>query len=240
MLLIKNLLFWLLFSLHTLFFFVVLLLSAVLPAQLRHGVGTVWAKGVVGLLKGVIGLKYQIEGLENIPDTPSIVCCKHQSGYETLALQAIFPSQVFVLKKELFYIPVFGQGLMLMSPIAIDRKKPAKATKQILEQGKKRKDKGFWITIFPEGTRIKPGEKGKYKLGAARMARALQMNMVPVAVNSGLFWPKNSFLKYPGTVTFSIQSPIAWDFGSVEEMMQQCEQKIETAQAKIEQVFDKQ
>ena len=181
MLLIKNLLFWLLFSLHTLFFFVVLLLSAVLPARLRHGVGTVWAKGVVGLLKSVIGLKYQIEGLENIPDEPSIVCCKHQSGYETLALQAIFPSQVFVLKKELFYIPVFGQGLILMSPIAIDRKKPAKATKQILEQGKKRKDKGFWITIFPEGTRIKPGEKGKYKLGAARMARALQMNMVPVA-----------------------------------------------------------
>ena len=129
---------------------------------------------------------------------------------------------------------------MLMSPIAIDRKKPAKATKQILEQGKKRKDKGFWITIFPEGTRIKPGEKGKYKLGAARMARALQMNMVPVAVNSGLFWPKNSFLKYPGTVTFSIQSPIAWDFGSVEEMMQQCEQKIETAQAKIEQAVHQQ
>ena len=206
MLLIKNLIFWLLFSLHTLFFFMLLLLSAVLPARLRHSIGTVWAKGVVGLLKSVVGLKYQIEGFENIPDEPSIICCKHQSGYETLALQAIFPSQVFVLKRELFYIPVFGQGLMLMSPIAINRKSPAKATKQILEQGEKRKKQGFWITIFPEGTRIKPGEKGKYKSGAARMAQQLQMNMVPVAVNSGLYWPKNSFLKYPGTVTFSIQS----------------------------------
>ena len=234
MLLIKNLIFWLLFSLHTLFFFMLLLLSAVLPARLRHSIGTVWAKGVVGLLKSVVGLKYQIEGFENIPDEPSIICCKHQSGYETLALQAIFPSQVFVLKRELFYIPVFGQGLMLMSPIAINRKSPAKATKQILEQGEKRKKQGFWITIFPEGTRIKPGEKGKYKSGAARMAQQLQMNMVPVAVNSGLYWPKNSFLKYPGTVSFSIQKPIAWDLGSIEEMMKQCEEKIETAQAKIE------
>lgn len=240
MLLIKNLIFWLLFSLHTLFFFMLLLLSAVLPARLRHSIGTVWAKGVVGLLKIVIGLKYQIEGFENIPDEPSIICCKHQSGYETLALQAIFPSQVFVLKRELFYIPVFGQGLMLMSPIAINRKSPAKATKQILEQGEKRKKQGFWITIFPEGTRIKPGEKGKYKSGAARMAQQLQMNMVPVAVNSGLYWPKNSFLKYPGTVTFSIQKPIAWDLGSIEEMMKQCEEKIETAQAKIEQAVNQQ
>ena len=129
---------------------------------------------------------------------------------------------------------------MLMSPIAINRKSPAKATKQILEQGEKRKKQGFWITIFPEGTRIKPGEKGKYKSGAARMAQQLQMNMVPVAVNSGLYWPKNSFLKYPGTVTFSIQKPIAWDLGSIEEMMKQCEEKIETAQAKIEQAVNQQ
>ncbi|MBR5676472.1 MAG: 1-acyl-sn-glycerol-3-phosphate acyltransferase [Neisseriaceae bacterium] len=234
MLLIKNLIFWLFFSLHTLFFFMLLVLSAVLPARLRHNIGTVWSKGVVGLLKHIIGLDYRVEGQENIPDEPTIVCCKHQSGYETLALQAIFPQQVFVLKRELFYIPVFGQGLMLMSPIAINRKSPAKATKQILEQGQKRKDKGFWITIFPEGTRIKPGEKGKYKSGAARMAQQLQMNMLPVAVNSGLYWPKNSFLKYPGTVTFSIQEPIAWDLGSIDEMMKQCENRIETAQAKIE------
>ncbi|MBR5940267.1 MAG: 1-acyl-sn-glycerol-3-phosphate acyltransferase [Neisseriaceae bacterium] len=234
MLLIKNLIFWLFFSLHTLFFFMLLVLSAVLPARLRHNIGTVWSKGVVGLLKHIIGLDYRVEGVENIPNEPTIVCCKHQSGYETLALQAIFPQQVFVLKRELFYIPVFGQGLMLMSPIAINRKSPAKATKQILEQGQKRKDKGFWITIFPEGTRIKPGEKGKYKSGAARMAQQLQMNMLPVAVNSGLYWPKNSFLKYPGTVTFSIQEPIAWDLGSIDEMMKQCENRIETAQAKIE------
>lgn len=234
MLLIKNLIFWLFFSLHTLFFFMLLVLSAVLPARLRHNIGTVWSKGVVALLKHIIGLDYRVEGVENIPNEPTIVCCKHQSGYETLALQAIFPQQVFVLKRELFYIPVFGQGLMLMSPIAINRKSPAKATKQILEQGQKRKDKGFWITIFPEGTRIKPGEKGKYKSGAARMAQQLQMNMLPVAVNSGLYWPKNSFLKYPGTVTFSIQKPIAWDLGSIEEMMKQCENRIETAQAKIE------
>ena len=106
MLLIKNLIFWLLFSLHTLFFFMLLLLSAVLPARLRHGIGTVWAKGVVGLLKSVIGLKYQIEGFENIPDEPSIICCKHQSGYETLALQAIFPSRCSSLQETARWSPV--------------------------------------------------------------------------------------------------------------------------------------
>lgn len=231
---IRNILFWIAFVITTLVFFVIMMPCGVLPARYRHYVGVSWVASFVFLLKVFIGLDYRVEGRENIPDEPSIICCKHQSGYETLALQMIFPHQVFVMKKELFYIPIIGLGLMLMSPIAIDRSKRSKATKQILEQGELRKQKGFWISIFPEGTRTLPGEIGQYKQGAARMAQALQMNIVPVAVNSGKFWPRNSFLKYPGTVTFAIMPPISWNAGTVEEITNQYADTIETAQRAIE------
>ncbi|MDO5686645.1 MAG: lysophospholipid acyltransferase family protein [Neisseria sp.] len=231
---LKNIVFWVVFVVMTLIFFVFFILGAPLPPRVRHHTGVAWARSFLWLLKHIIGLDYRVEGTENIPSQPSIICCKHQSGYETLALQKIFPHQVFVLKRELFYIPVVGQGLMLMSPIAIDRQDRVKATRQILEQGTKRKRQGFWITIFPEGTRTKPGMRGRYKQGSARMAQTLQMDMVPVAVNSGEFWPRNAFLKYPGTITFVVLPPIPWNAGSVEELTKQCEEAIETAQRRIE------
>ncbi len=196
--------------------------------------GVLWAVSNVKMLTFFIGLRYQLKGRENIPTEPSIICCKHQSGWETYALQAIFPHQVFVCKKELFWLPVLGIFLMLMSPIAINRKKPAEASRKIIEQGKERKKAGFWITVFPEGTRMKPGEKGKYKLGAARMATQLEMNIVPVACNSGRFWPKNSFLKYPGLVTVIVGPTIDYQSGTQEELMQQCEQWIESQQPLID------
>lgn len=231
---VRNILFWMAFIIITLMYFVLMMASGVLPARYRHHVGVSWVRCFVWLLKVFIGLDFRVEGRENIPNEPSIICCKHQSGYETLALQLIFPHQVFVMKKELLYIPIIGLGLMLMSPIAIDRSQRSKATKQILEQGKVRKEKGFWISIFPEGTRTKPGEIGQYKKGAARMAQALQMNIVPVAVNSGNFWPRNSFLKYPGTITFAIMPSISWNAGTVEEITDQYAKTIETAQRAIE------
>lgn len=234
MLWFKNIIFWVIFIIITLIFFVFFILGAPLPARIRHNTGVAWASTFLWLLKWIIGLDYRVEGKEHIPEDPSIICCKHQSGYETLALQQIFPHQVFVLKRELLYIPIIGQGLMLMSPIAINRQDKTRSTKQILEQGTKRKEQGFWISIFPEGTRTKPGTRGKYKHGAARMAQTLQMNIVPVAVNSGEFWPRNSFLKYPGTITFIITPPIAWDFGETEVITKQCAKQIEDKQREIE------
>lgn len=234
MLWFKNIIFWVIFIITTLIFFIFFILGAPLPPRVRHHTGVAWAGAFLWLLKWIIGLDYRVEGTEHIPNEPSIICCKHQSGYETLALQHIFPHQVFVLKRELLYIPIIGQGLMLMSPIAINRKDKTRSTKQILQQGTKRKKQGFWITIFPEGTRTKPGVHGKYKHGAARMAKTLQMSIVPVAVNSGEFWPRNSFLKYPGTITFVITPPIAWDFGEPEAITTQCAKQIEEQQRIIE------
>jgi 1-acyl-sn-glycerol-3-phosphate acyltransferase len=147
-------------------------------------------------------------GIENIPKTPSIVLSKHQSAWETLAFQQIFPAQVWVLKKELLHIPFFGWGLAMTSPIAINRSSGRAALKQIVQQGKDRLKQGLWIVIFPEGTRIVPGKKGKYGIGGAWLATHTGVSVVPVAHNAGELWGKNSFIKRPGTITVSIGAPI--------------------------------
>ena len=140
---------------------------------------------------------------------------------------------MYVAKRELFKIPFFGWGLKLVKTIGIDRSNSREANKQLLEQGLARKNEGYWITIFPEGTRLPPGEKGRYKLGGARMAKMFEMDIVPVALNSGEFWPRNSFLKYPGTVSVIIGKPIAHNNGNEAKLMAQCEQWIESQQPLI-------
>ena len=187
----------------------------------------------VVVLKNIIGLKYEVHGVENIPTEPAIICAKHQSGWETLALQDIFPLQVYVLKKELFLIPFFGWGLKLANMIAIDRSKGKQSMEHMLKQGIKRKQDGLWIVIFPEGTRMKAGERGKYRLGGARMAQAFAMDLVPVAHNSGEYWAKNAFLKYPGTIQVRIGKPIAHTLGTEAELMAACENWIEEQQTQI-------
>ena len=125
-----------------------------------------------------------------------------------MAFQQIFPPQVWVLKRELLRIPFFGWGLAMTSPIAIDRASRGEALKQMLEQGKDRLQQGFWIVIFPEGTRMAPGQAGKYRIGGAWLATHTGALVVPVAHNAGEFWGKNSFIKLPGTITVSIGVPI--------------------------------
>jgi 1-acyl-sn-glycerol-3-phosphate acyltransferase len=151
-----------------------------------------------------------------------------------MALQAIFPAQIYVAKRELLWIPIFGWGLGLMNPIAIKRSDASGSNQQILTQGRERLKHGFWITVFPEGTRVKPGVRGKYKLGASRMAKTLGMPLVPVAHNAGEFWPRNAFLKYPGLITVVI-GPAIWpdDSRSPAQMMNEAADWIEARQAEI-------
>jgi len=174
----------------------------------RYHVTSSWTMIMLFLLRNLCGIRYQIIGSENIPRTPSIILSKHQSAWETLAFQKIFPPQVWVLKKELLRIPFFGWGLAMTSPIAIDRKSGKKALEQIVEQGKDRLRQGFWIVVFPEGTRIPPGQRGKYRIGGAWLATHAQVPVVPVAHNAGELWGRNSFVKLPGTITVSIGEPI--------------------------------
>ena len=189
-------------------YFLIILAAFPLPPIRRYRITSGWAHIMLFLLRLICGIRYRVIGVEHIPAAPSIILSKHQSAWETLAFQEIFPAQVWVLKKELLRVPFFGWGLALTSPIAIDRSSRKAALKQIVEQGKDRLKQGFWIVIFPEGTRIAPGKKGKYGIGGAWLATHTGVPVVPVAHNAGEFWGRNSFLKLPGTITVSIGEPI--------------------------------
>ena len=176
----------------------------VLPRMARYQIIAGWSRSVIFLSKTILGIDWRIEGREHLPTIPSVILSKHQSAWETMAFQMIFPPQVHVLKRELLWIPFFGWGLALMSPIAIDRGRGAAALRSIARRGRERLRQGFWVVVFPEGTRVAPGERREYQIGGAWLAAESGAPVVPVAHNAGLFWPRNAFLKRPGTVTVRI------------------------------------
>ena len=160
------------------------------------------------LLKKICRLNYVVQGLNHLPKTPAIIFSNHQSTWETIAFLLIFPPQSWVLKHELLKIPLFGWCAALLEPIAINRKKRKSAMSQVIELGKKRLEAGRWVVIFPEGTRVNPRENVPYKKGGAVLAAKSGYPVVPVAHNAGHFWPRKGFLKYPGTITLIIGTPI--------------------------------
>jgi 1-acyl-sn-glycerol-3-phosphate acyltransferase len=180
------------------------LATSVLPRMTRYQIIAGWSRSVIFLSKTILRIDWRIEGREHLPTVPSVILSKHQSAWETMAFQMIFPPQVHVLKRELLWIPFFGWGLALMSPIAIDRGRGAAALRSIARRGRERLRQGFWVVVFPEGTRVAPGERREYQIGGAWLAAESGAPVVPVAHNAGLFWPRNAFLKRPGTVTVRI------------------------------------
>ena len=180
------------------------LASAPLPRMMRYRIISGWSRLIVWLARVILGIAWRVEGRENLPSRPAVILAKHQSAWETLAFQHIFPPQVHVLKRELLWIPFFGWGLALMSPIAIDRRRGVAALRSIARRGQKRLEQGFWVVVFPEGTRVAPGESRDYQPGGAWLAAASGAPVVPVAHNAGLYWPRNAFLKRAGTVTIRI------------------------------------
>ena len=162
--------------------------------------------------------------------------CKHQSAWETLALQIIFPAQAWILKRELLWIPIYGWGLATMQPIAIDRGSAIKSFRQIVNQGCKRLAQGIWVVIFPEGTRVAPGESRKYLPGGGLLAEKSGYPIVPVAHNAGLFWPRKTIIKRPGTINMVIGPVIQGKNKSANEIMQEVEIWIEDMTAKLSEI----
>lgn len=155
------------------------------------------------------GVKVVAEGQENLPDSPSVIMIKHSSALETYGHVPFFPRTSWVLKRELFWIPVFGWALKyIFKPIAIDRKLGSTAVKQVISQGKKKLAEGTWVTVFPEGTRMAPGETRKYGISGAALAKEAGVMIVPVAHNAADFWQRRELSKRPGTVRFCIGPPI--------------------------------
>jgi len=175
-----------------------------LDFKTRYYLITRWTVFNLWWLKLCCGVHYKIEGMENIPKEAGIVMCKHQSAWETLALQLIFIPRVWILKRELLKIPIYGWGLASMQPIAIDRGSAIKSFRQIVDQGCQRLKQNLWVIIFPEGTRVAPGEKKKYLPGGGLLAEKSGAKITPVAHNAGYLWPRNSILKKPGLITMVI------------------------------------
>jgi len=161
------------------------------------------------IFRYVLGLRYRVIGMENLPQTPSIVLSKHQSAWETMTFFAIFPPAAYVLKRELMHIPLFGWGLAQMPVVSIDRGAGKDALRQVVEQGTAMLQSGFWVIIFPEGTRTMPGSHVRYKIGGASLAAASGAPVVPVAHNAGEFWRRNAFVKRSGEIVVSIGPAIA-------------------------------
>jgi 1-acyl-sn-glycerol-3-phosphate acyltransferase len=175
-----------------------------LPRMTRYRIISGWSRLVIVLAKLILGIRWRVEGREHLPQRPAVILAKHQSAWETMAFQTIFPPQVHVLKRELLWLPFFGWGLALMSPIAIDRRRGLPALRAVARKGAKRLAQGFWVVVFPEGTRVKPGERRAYQPGGAWLAAASGAPVVPVAHNAGLLWPRYGFLKRAGTITVRI------------------------------------
>ncbi len=231
--LLRSVVFLLIQAALTIVWSVVSLLTFPFKPITRYRIITIWSRIVVWLAKVICGISYEVRGLENLPRRASIVLAKHQSAWETIAFEVFLPPQVWVLRRSLLRVPFFGWGLAMMSPIAIDRSAGMQALKQTLAQGRDRLAQGFWIIIFPEGTRIPPGQRGRYQVGGAWLAVRTGAPVVPIAHNAGHLWRKNAFLKLPGMITVSIGEPIDPAGLKPEELNRRVEDWIESEVARL-------
>ncbi len=200
MLILRSLLFNILMFSTVVIHAILSLLTAPFPAHTRYRFISLWARLQIWLLRVVCGLTYRVDGRENLPRGPAIILAKHESSWETLAFQEIFPPQVWVLKRELLLIPFFGWGLALTQPIAINRGGGSRALDQLVKQGRKRLESGRWVVVFPEGTRVAPGQSRRHAIGGAVLAAETGYPVLPVAHNAGMFWPRHGFIKRSGII----------------------------------------
>ncbi len=214
---VRTLLFALPAILATVVASTLVVLTALFPVRIRFAIIRVWYDTVLGLCHHVLGLRYRLVGRENIPPGACVILAKHESAWETISLQQIFPPVVFVLKKSLLMIPFLGWGLAASRMISIDRSAGQDALRQVIHQGKERLRAGISVVIFPEGTRIAPGQSRRFKPGGAQLAVSAKTLAVPVAHNAGEFWTKH-FAKQAGVITVSIGPAIDPDGKTAEEV----------------------
>jgi len=235
MLFLRSLLFALCQISSTLVFAPLSVVSGVLPFRLRYRFITQWSYFNLWCAEKICGLRYTVEGREHIPTQPCVILCKHQSAWETYALPCIFPQMLsWVCKRELLWIPFFGWGLAMMQPIAIDRKAGRRALEQLVEQGTARLNDGRSVVIFPEGTRVAPGRKGRYGIGGAMLSERSGYPVLPIAHNAGEFWPKRGFIKRPGVIRLVIGPLIQSSNKSATEINVQTETWIENEMKNME------
>ncbi|WP_341645914.1 lysophospholipid acyltransferase family protein [Thauera sp. SDU_THAU2] len=231
--LIRSSVFAVLLALVTIPYALFAILIFWLPPMTRHRLITTWVPIMMWIIKHVLGIRYRIVGAENMPAGPAVVLSKHQSAWETIALQQIFPPLCYVLKKEVLKVPFFGWGMASIPGIAIDRAAGKDALAQVVEQGRERLKEGLWVVVFPEGTRTAPGKTGRYKPGGAILAKRAGVPVVPVAHNAGEFWARNAFIKRPGEIIVSIGPVIEVKGVKADEVNKQAEAWIEAEMQRL-------
>lgn len=226
MLFIRSLIFSLYMLVSTIIVGTAAVLLMPLPYMVRYRLINFYAKSIVQVLRVVCGIRYQVEGQENITH-PAIIFCKHQSTWETYILQIIFPPISFIFKSELLWIPFFGWGLAAMKPISIDRGSGKKAVKQLVRGGTRRLQEHLSVVVFPEGTRTAPTGPGRYRVGGAVLAAESGYPVVPVAHNAGECWRRKGFIKKPGLITVRIGPAIDSKGKSPDQILAQARDWIE-------------
>jgi 1-acyl-sn-glycerol-3-phosphate acyltransferase len=234
-------------ALHMAFMFVtvipytlLILLARLFGAKgdVRYAIAQKWLTLSIEAARAIMGIRYQVQGQENLPvgeTSPAILLVKHQSTYETFLMPAIMPHPLaYVFKKELLYVPFFGWSIGSLDMIHIDRSQRAKAFAKVVEQGQALLDRGVWVIMFPEGTRIPRGERGSYKTGGTRLAIATGAPVIPIAVTSAKCWPRKAFIKQPGVVDVSIGKPIPSQGRDADELMREVEAWIETEMHRLD------
>src|ERR1700722_5459979 len=206
------------------------------PYRTQFAIARSWARLQFWLLKKVCGLGFIVEGRERIPAGNHIVMSNHTSAWETIAQFLIFPPQVWVLKRELLWIPLIGWGLKLLRPISINRGAGHRAVNQVIEQGKARLADGLWIIIFPEGTRVVAGEKRKYGVSGALLATETGKFVVPLSHNASDFWVRRGIVKKAGTIRVVIGEPIESAGRDARELNDEVRRAIEAGLARIAEV----
>ncbi|HEX4779811.1 MAG TPA: lysophospholipid acyltransferase family protein [Usitatibacter sp.] len=207
-------------------------LSRVVGKRMPFRVARLYARVMVWCARAALGIGYEVHGWEHLPKSPVVIMSKHQSAWETLFIEAFFPDQCWIVKKELLWLPFVGWGLMAIRAIAIDRSSGRTARDQIVEQGAERMKEGLWVTIFPEGTRVAPGRRGRYGVGGALLATRAGAPILPIAHNAGDFWGRYSFKKKPGIVKVVIGPLVLTEGREASDVNREVEEWIE-AQMRI-------
>ena len=235
MILIRSVIYFIAMVLSTVVFGLTIgLFGWFLPTRFADVLATRWGLLNLWLQRVLCGLRYEVEGIENLPNGPCIVMAKHQSTWETIGLRGLMkPAQSWVLKKELMQLPIFGWGLRLARSIPIDRSAGRRAVLKVVEDGKARLAEGRYVVIFPEGTRTAPGERRKYGMGGGVLAERSGAQVIPIAHNAGVFWRRRGVKKYPGTIRVVIGPAISSSGKKAATIMHEVEHWIEAEQEKL-------
>jgi len=229
---LRSFLFNILFALWTALVFVLSLPTLVLPRSAAWWMGGLWVRGALLLLRATVGLKHRVRGVEHRIAGPAIYAAKHQSAWDTLVFPLLLDKPAYVLKQELIRVPLFGSYLKQCGMIPVDREGGASALKQLRKAARAAVAQGRSILIYPEGTRTPPGERRPYHPGVAALYGDLGVPVIPVALNSGLFWGRRSFHKKPGTITIEFLPPIAPGLPR-REFMQELQNRLERASERL-------